>query len=148
MQDSYLALGTVVVLIAALLVVARFLNRLIARQDRLHAILMFDRRFALYRAAQTLIDDLLLQRALPEGAVPAFKAAVAGARFLVGESLSKDLNELAQCALSIQKLRDELTPTLNTNERVAIAGRLTAENTWVSSLADSLPNRFAAYLEI
>ena len=148
MQDSFLTLGILSVLIFTLGMIILFIKR----YTRLHAqhlqVLLFDKRLALYQAAQTLIEGLLLQKTLPEDAFSTFKKASTSAPFLLDDSLARDLKELPQCALSIQKLNSELTPVLSTNERLMIASRLTAENTWISTLAESLEGRFARYLKV
>jgi len=148
MQDSFLTLGILCVLLLTLAAFVLIAKRQSRQQSHHLQILLFDKRFALYQAARTMIDGLLLQKTVPEDAVASFKRASASAPFLLDDSLARDLDELAKCALSIQKLRDELTPILGTNERMTIASRLTAENTWISTLAESLEGRFARYLKV
>ena len=149
MQDLILTSGTIIVLLAALVTLIKTGRRMVAAQQAHNQILLFDRRFALYQAALTLIDALLLHKSLPEESIATFKAVIASAPFLVSEGLTRDLNELAKCAQSIQKLRDELTPTtLSTNDRIGLASRLSAETTWIGSMASSLEARFTPYLTV
>lgn len=149
MQDLFFTSGALLVLLTALIALIRTARRLVGVQETQNQILLFDRRFALYQAARNLIDALLLHKTLPDESIPHYKAAIAAAPFLIPEGLSRDLDELAKCAQSIQKLREELAPTtLDTNERISIASRLSAETTWIGTMASALDSRFAAYLRV
>ena len=110
---------------------------------------LFDRRFAVYHAARSLLASIFSSGKAKDEEVFKFLSGTREAKWLLNDDIAKYLEkELYHKALDLQCLASELEGVPVGEERSRNVQKQSEIKTWFSQQYDVLDQKFSAYLEL